>query len=77
MITKKTNQQHPPLPKKRRTDALGNDKRRLWLKDGNSTMLFASGLTENSCKAIIECINSTLNKLSASKKSLPKFLITR
>ena len=72
---KKTNQPHPPLPKKKRVDALGNDKRRLWLKDGNSTMLFASGLTENACKVVMEAVHSTLDKLSA--KTHPKFLITR
>lgn len=72
---KKANQPHPPLPKKKRVDALGNDKRRLWLKDGNSTMLFASGLTENACKVVIESVNSTLDKLSTKTK--PKFLITR
>ena len=71
------NQIHPPLPKKKRVDAQGNDKRRLWIKDGNTTMLITKELTETGCKALINSINSTLIKLG--HKSLPKnkFLITR
>ena len=73
----KSNQVHPPLPKKKRVDEQGNDKRKLWLKDGKTTMPFAEGLTEPGCKALINSINSTLIKLGS--KSLPKnkFLITR
>lgn len=73
----KSNQVHPPLPKKKRVDERGNDKRRLWLKDGKTTMPFVEGLTENGCKALINSINSTLIKLG--QKALPqnKFLITR
>lgn len=71
------NQVHPPLPKKKRVDAVGNDHRRLWLKDGNTTMLFAEKLTAEACKALINSINNTLIKLG--NKPLPnnKFLITR
>jgi hypothetical protein len=71
------NQQHPPLPKKKRVDANGNDKRKLWLKEGTATMLFAKGLTENGCKALINAINSSL--ISMGQNALPnnKFLITR
>lgn len=73
----KTNQVHPPLPKKKRVDEQGNDKRKLWLKDGKTTMPFVEGLTEAGCKALINSINSTLMKLG--QKALPenKFLITR
>lgn len=71
------NQIHPPRPKKARVDSNGNDKRKLWLKDGKTTMPFVDGLTENGCKALINTINSTLIKLG--QKSLPKtkFLITK
>lgn len=71
------NQIHPPRPKKTRVDSNGNDKRKLWLKDGKTTMPFVDGLTENGCKALINTINSTLIKLG--QKSLPKtkFLITK
>lgn len=73
------NQVHPPLPKTKRVDALGNDKRKLWLraggKDDKTTMLFCEGLTENGCKAMINSINSTLMQLG--KRSMSKrFLIT-
>lgn len=71
------NQIHPPLPKKKRVDEQGNDRRRLWLKDGKTTMPFVEGLTETGCKALINSINHTLIKLG--QKALPnqKFLITR
>jgi hypothetical protein len=71
------NQVHPPLPKKKRVDERGNDVRKLWLKDGKTTMPFVEGLTETGCKALISSINSTLIKLG--QKALPnnKFLITR
>lgn len=71
------NQVHNPLPKKKRIDTNGNDKRRLWLKEGSATILFVNGLTENGCKALISSINHTLTKLG--NKPLPdnKFLITR
>jgi hypothetical protein len=73
----KANQVHPPLPKKKRVDERGNDRRRLWLKDGKTTMPFVEGLTEAGCNALINTINSTLIKLG--QKSLPKnkFLITK
>lgn len=73
----KSNQVHPPLPKKKCTDEHGNDRRKLWLKDGKTTMPFVEGLTESGCKALINSINSTLIKLGT--KALPnnKFLITR
>lgn len=71
------NQVHSPLPKKKRVDEHGNDLRRLWLKDGDTTMLITKELTENGCKAIINSINTTMVKLG--KKAFPKskFLITR
>ena len=74
---KTQNQVHPPLPKKKRVDEQGNDKRRLWLRDGKTTMPFVEGLTEAGCKALINMINSTLTKLGS--KTLPnnKFLITK
>jgi len=74
---KSLNQVHPPLPKKKRVDERGNDKRRMWLVDGKTTMPFVEGLTEAGCKALINSINSTLMKLG--QRSLPqnKFRITR
>lgn len=71
------NQVRPPLPKKKRVDGQGNDLRRLWLKDGNTTMLITKDLTENGCKVIINSINTAMVKLG--KKAFPKykFLITK
>lgn len=73
----KSNQVHPPLSKEKRVDEQGNDLRRLWLKDGNTTMLITKDLTENGCKVIINSINTAMVKLG--KKAFPKskFLITR
>mgnify|MGYP006958167284 CR=1 FL=1 len=71
------NQVHNPRPKKVRVDSQGNDKRRLFLKDGQTTMLFHQGLTENSYRVLIHKINDVL--VSMGRKALPnsRFLITR
>lgn len=72
------NQVHPPLPKEKRVDEKGNDGRRFWLKDGETTMRFVPELlTDNQCKVIINHINSDL--ISFGKKPLPKsrYLITK
>ena len=71
------NQIHPPLPKKKRVDEHGNDKRHLWLRDNRTTMPFVDGLTEPACKALIASINSTLEKLGLKALPKNKFLITR
>lgn len=71
---KKQNQVHPP--KKNQMDTKGNDKKRLWLKDGNTTMLIAEGLTENACKCVIDTLSNVL--VSLGKKPINKrCLITR
>lgn len=71
------NQVHPPLPKKKRVDEQGNDKRRLWLKEGSATMLITKDLTESGCKALINSINSTLIRLGKTSLPKDKFLITK
>lgn len=50
----KTNQQNPPLPKKKRVDAQGNDKRRVFIKSGTGTMAEAMFPSENAANAYIE-----------------------
>lgn len=40
------NQEHPPLPKKKRVDAQGNNRKRMFFKKGDSSMLFARGVTK-------------------------------
>lgn len=71
----KQNQIHPPRPKGKRVDALGNDRRKLYFKCGNSTMLFAENLTENGCKAAISHVSTILEKLGSKIEG--KFIITR
>lgn len=57
------NQQNPPLPKKKRVDSLGNNRKRLFFKSGNATILFCKGLTEPGCKVLIEKIDEFMSKL--------------
>lgn len=71
------NQIHPPSPKKVRVDAVGNDRRKLWLKDNTTTMLLTQGLTENACKAVINRINTALIELGVKPLPQSRFLITR
>lgn len=79
MRVKHANQIHPPAPKEVRVDAVGNDKRKLWLKekpDSKTTMPFYDGLNENQCKFLINAINTAL--ISLGKKPMSKrFLITK
>jgi len=74
-ITK--NQIHPPRKKKDRVDSNGNDLRRLWLKDGSTTMLITKELTENGCKFMINTINSVLIKMGKKPLKKERFLITK
>lgn len=71
------NQVHQPEPKKTRVDVKGNDKRKLWLREGKTTMPFVEGLTESACKVLISSINSTLIKLGAKPLRKERFLITK
>ena len=71
------NQVHPPSPKKACVDSCGNNLRKLWLKDGKTTMPFTEGLTENAYEVLINTINTTLVKLGGRKIPRNKFLITR
>lgn len=57
------NQNHPPLPKKKRVDAKGNDKRRLFVKSGNATMMLAKGLTKNACDILESKIVNAIKDL--------------
>jgi hypothetical protein len=60
---KEANQQHPTPPKKRRVDAKGNDKRRVFVKSGNATMMLAKGLTKNACDILETKILDTIDAL--------------
>lgn len=62
-MIKEQNQQHPPLPKKKRVDAQGNDKRRLFAKSGTATLQIAYGLTQEGCDALVQSIEQSIKNL--------------
>ena len=66
MSTKEQNQQNPPLPKKKRMDAKGNDHRRIFVKSGTATLMLAEGLTDNACDILIQQINISVQKLGGN-----------
>lgn len=70
----KQNQVHPPQPRRRRVDAQGNHRKKMYYKDGTSTMLFCEGLTENGCKALASRIMQYAEELGTKIKGI--FLIT-
>ena len=45
-MIRSSNQQNPPLPKKKRVDSTGNDRRRFIVKDGGASIIIAKGATE-------------------------------
>lgn len=57
------NQQNPPLPKKKRVDSQGNDKRRVFAKSGTATLLLVSGLTENAAFAFVKSFRENAERL--------------
>lgn len=57
------NQNHLPLPKKKRVDVQGNDKRRVFVKSGNATMMLAKGLTKNACDILESKIVNAIKDL--------------
>jgi len=60
---KKVNQEFPPTPKKRRIDKVGNDRRKLYLKQGGTTMTFVKSLTEGQAKVVENVIYNVLEDL--------------
>lgn len=63
MGVKEQNQQHPPLPKKKRVDAQGNDKRRLFAKSGTATLQIAYGLTQAQCDVLVDAIEQAIKNI--------------
>ena len=57
------NQEHPTPPKKKRVDAQGNARIRVFVKSGDATMLLAKQLTRPAADALIESISSNTAKL--------------
>lgn len=66
----KQNQEHPMPPKRRRVDARGNYRRRMFYKDGTSTMLFCENITDNSAKALEERIRLYAEALGVKIKGI-------
>jgi hypothetical protein len=60
---KEMNQNRPPLPKKKRVDVQGNDKRRVFVKSGNATMMLAKGLNKNACDILESKIVNAIKDL--------------
>lgn len=75
MIMSKTNQQNPPLPKKKRVDTLGNSRRRVFAKSGTATLLLASELTEPAADAFINSMRDNTVRLGGKLEC--NFLVTR
>ena len=63
MGVKEQNQQHPPQSKKKRVDAQGNDRRRLFAKSGTATLQIAYGLTQPQCDALVDAIEQAIKNL--------------
>lgn len=61
---KKMNQEFPPTSKKVRVDKVGNDRRKLYLKQGGTTMTFVKNVTENQAKIIENVIHNILEELN-------------
>lgn len=71
----KTNQQNPPLPKKKRVDTLGNSRRRVFAKSGTATMLLVSGVTEPAADAFIASCKDNAQRLGGKIEC--QFLVLR
>jgi hypothetical protein len=65
-MAKFQNQQNPPLPKKKRVDTAGNDRRRFIVKSGNATLIIASGITSNGCTVLEQTIRDCITKLGGT-----------
>lgn len=73
MPMKTQNQIHNPQKKSK--DNLGNDRNRLWLKSGNTTMLLTKDITKSAAAVLEERTKSFLK--SCGLKMEVSFLITK
>jgi hypothetical protein len=62
-MIRSSNQQNPPLPKRKRVDSQGNDRRRFIAKSGNATLILASGLTKSACEVLEAHIKGSIQNL--------------
>lgn len=69
------NQEHPPLPKKKRVDAQGNNRKRMFFKKGDSSMLFCRGITKEAADVFEASIRDTAKKLGVTIEG--NFIVTQ
>ena len=65
-MTKVVNQVHPTPPKKKRVDAQGNARCRVFVKSGNATLLLAEKLTRPAADALIDSIGDNITRLGGT-----------
>lgn len=69
------NQEHPPLPKRKRVDSMGNNRKRIFYKKNDASILLARNVPENACMFFIESIRDTAKKLGINIEG--NFIITQ
>ena len=69
------NQEHPPLPKRKRVDSMGNNRKRMFFKKGDASMLFCKGITEEAAHAFENSMRDTARKLGVTIEG--NFIITQ
>ena len=62
-MRKTSNQQNPPLPKRKRVDDKGNDGRRIFAKSGTATLEIAKMPSENAAIALMHSIRENSKRL--------------
>lgn len=68
------NQINAPLPKRKRVDAQGNHRYRVFYKDGDASMLFTKGITKPAANVMIARLKEHMTKLGVELKG--HFIIT-
>ena len=74
MRTSSKNQLHPTPPKKKRVDAQGNARCRIFAKSGNATLGLAKGLTRPAADALINSLTDNVERLGGKLEC--DFIIT-
>lgn len=59
-----------PLQHKVKQDKQGNTRYRLFLKDGTSTMLLASGLTKPACQVLSKWLGEKIRQFGGKKNGV-------
>lgn len=61
---RKMNQKFPMTPKKNRVDRVGNDRRKLYFKQGGTTMTLVRNITEGQAKVLENVIYNALEDMN-------------